>query len=381
MRWLRSMSLLVAFGTIVLTPACRGELVAVGTPVASANERARGMPTATATVPRPVAPVATRALPTATVVTPATPSPTPVPATPTALASLPVGPSPAPGSPPAASSSPTAAPLPTAPPTPSPTAASPTVPTARCDLAVSQAVAEGPDAGTAIVSVTVENRGDGTCPAGAVLAARPATGLDLEGPVRASEAGGAAGWQCSELACTASNAIPPRYAATLFFVATGSGSGPFEQCVRVAVSGDSEPANDADCAAVALPATPTPVTCSFGLEKSVSRATAPGTSGGSVSVRVVLANAGPVGCAPERSELVIVDELPSGMAAGSVQVTGQAGWTCATSDTVVQCSGPPPGPGERVVVTFQASVRAGDAALVNCAWVEPLAIRACSAVR
>ncbi len=141
--------------------------------------------------------------------------------------------------------------------------------------------------------------------------------------------------------------------------------------------GDERPVNDERCVSFTLPGAPTPVACSFGLEKTVT----PGATGAGMAVTITLVNSGPVECVPSHREVTVIDELPSGVTVEAVQVSGIAGWACASTEQVVQCDGPAPSAGERVTVAIRVALRAEFESAVNCAWVEPLGIQACAAMR
>lgn len=375
LRVVRWMALLLVLSLDVA--ACRGELVALEEPSPSATSDDLGQPTpALATSP----PTATPAPSPVTAVV--EPSPT---GPPTAVAPSPAvrpvptpvrSPVPRPVTSPAATptpvASPTATPLPTATPTP--------VISGYCDLAVDQVVFPGPVPEAQIVTVTVQHVGNGSCPQGAQLAVA-GEGVALHGPVRWNESGDSAGWECSDLRCVASREIRPGYAATMLFVASVPPGASGRSCARVMAEGDGQPANDEHCTSLTSPAQPTPVACSFGLEKTVTRQAVPGTAGFGMAVTITLVNSGPSECQPSHREVTVVDELPLGFGVEGVQVSGPAGWACGSTEQVVRCSGPAPGTGERVIVAIRVGARDELDGAINCALVEPLGIQACAAMR
>jgi hypothetical protein len=252
-------------------------------------------------------------------------------------------------------------------------------PAGRCDLAVDKVSVPGPDGRAFIVTVTVQNRGDGTCVAGASLSELPSEGLRLSGPLAVTEVGGQAGWRCDQLVCVAVEAIPTGYAATLTYTAVVESGTLASNCASVRAPGDVEPENDRSCLAIALAPSPGPVACSFGFSK-VMEAAPPATGAASrvVSGTIVLANSGPAGCVPPVGDLLVVDALPEGWVVSTVATSGVTGWSCTTDGGSVECSGPAPAAGEQVTLLLRFALQEQVSGVMNCAAVQPLGLRACA---
>lgn len=355
--------------------ACQGALVPLVTPAPTAEERPT--PVGSATVPiAVVSPTRTASRPSPTVGV----SPTASASTPTVLTS----PIPQVGQPAltsAATSPSVPVPRPTVSPSPTPPGETPT-PAGECDLALDKSVA--PVAGTTsfLVTVTVQHRGSGPCSAGALVNDPLPAGF-VASAVRVVEAGGQGNWECSGTRCRAGTPLRPGYTATFTFTVSGEAGSATENCAVVSVTLDGHPENDSRCVTLGPVPTPvataTPLSCLFGLEKAME-AGQPGAAGQVPVATVVirLQNTGPEQCRAGWSEFVLTDELPPGMVVQSVRQVSGAGWSCMTSERVVECTGTPPPTGAQVVVTLEVLVQESARRAVNCVRVEPLGMQACA---
>ena len=211
-------TLVVPIFTPVPLPTPSPTVVKQATVVAAVTPAPLPTPTATPT-PSPV-PTKTVGTPVVTVVPVSTPTPTPLPTpTPTAI--------------------PTATPVPT----PTPTA----TPSGNCDLAVNKQIDPMGTPGVYHVSITVQNVGNGPCPAGAVLSDPAPPGMSFSGPLTITEPGPSANWSCTATSCTAGNAIPSGYIGTFGFTATVR-QPPVTNCARILSAADVAAGNDSSCA-------------------------------------------------------------------------------------------------------------------------------------
>ncbi len=229
----------VAVGTVVPvptpTPTPTPTVVKQATVVAVVTPVPLPTPTPTPTVvkqPTVIAVVTPVPLPTPTPTPSPTPTPTP-PATPT----------------PAPTATPTPTPAPTATPTAVPTPTPTPTPTGACDLAVTKQIDPTGTPGVYHVAITVQNVGNGPCPAGAVLSDPPPAGMSFSGPLTITEPGASGNWACSGTTCTAGNPLPPGYMGTFGFTATVTvHQPPVTNCARIVSAADVVAGNNSSCA-------------------------------------------------------------------------------------------------------------------------------------
>lgn len=365
----------------LLLAACQGRLVARGT-LPAATERV-STPVGTAEFQSPAQPSSRPTqLPSPTAVPTSTPEltlmvPTVTPAiTPIATAEQPPTPTPSPGIPPRGQPSPTA--TPTKPPTPTAT------PAGYCDLSLEKTLFQQVGTTSVAVTLTVQNRGTVSCSPGAVVSDPLPAGMRQLTEVQVAEAGGQGRWQCVSTTCTAGESLAPGYAANLVFTAAVEPGVTLENCARVTVSGDADPANDARCVSLSalLPtptATPTPVTCLLGFEKAIQLGEELSiTPGWRATLRIRVQNAGPEGCVSRWSAVVVSDLLPAGMRLQAPPVANDPRWECGWSSDALQCEGPPPEVGKVVTIQAELAVVREAATAQNCATLEPAGATACA---
>ncbi|MFN3337187.1 MAG: hypothetical protein ACK42I_06770, partial [Thermomicrobium sp.] len=271
---------------------------------------------------------------------------------------------------------------------PSPTATAPeaaTPPTelvGHCDLALEKTML--PQTGTqqVLVTITVQNRGAASCPAGAVIEDPLPPGMKQMTAVQVVEAGGQGRWQCADTRCTTGEMLPPGYAANLLFTAEVDPGMSIENCAQVSVIGDGNSGNNARCAvleSLPTPTTPAPVACFLGFEKLIQLGEELGvTPGWRAILRIRVQNTGPENCAPRWPSLVVSDHLPAGMRLQAPPVANDTRWECGWSSDALQCEGPPPEIGRVVTIQAELAVVREAVTAQNCATLEPAGATACA---
>ncbi|MDW7982701.1 MAG: hypothetical protein RMH81_07800 [Thermomicrobium sp.] len=304
----------------------------------------------------------------------------------------PVG-APTPGrrpTPPSGISAPTVASTPVRPVLPTPTAsptpvASPTA-VGSCDLALDKTMLPLAGSDAVLVTLTLQNRGDGPCAPGTVAEDQLPEGMHLLGTVTVTESGGSGDWACIGARCVSAASLPPAYAATVTFTVKGEPGQVFENCALVSALAETDSSDNRSCVSFAAPPSPTPPsTCLFGFDKAMALSDSVSvTSGRRATVTLRIQNVGPEGCQPRWSAVRVVDVLPEGMTATGVPRADDPGWGCVTSERALQCEGPPPMPGRAVTVTGEVVVTervGGVTEVTNCATLDPVGATACATVR
>ncbi|MCM8746858.1 hypothetical protein NET03_10020 [Thermomicrobium sp. CFH 73360] len=363
-----------------LLAACEGRLIArdtppvtigpVSTPTGTADF---GSPTQSSNRPTPFP--SPTAVPTFTPeLTLVVPGGTPA-STATVAAEQPSIPTPSPGIPPRGQ--PTA--TPTEPPPP------PATPAGYCDLTLEKSLFQQVGTTNVVVTLTVRNQGSGSCSPGAVVSDPLPVGMRQLAEVQVTEVGGQGGWHCVGTTCTAGESLAPGYAANFVFTAAVEPGVMLENCARVTVSGDTDPANDARCVSLSalLPtptATLTPVTCLFGFEKAIQLGEEFSTTPRwRATLRIRVQNAGPEGCVSRWSAVVVSDLLPLGMRMQAPPVVSDNRWGCGWSADALHCEGPPPELGRVVSIHAELAVLQEAVHAQNCATLEPAGATACAA--
>ncbi len=374
--------LCVMVALTLLLAACQGRLIARETPPAVAERSATPTPTRIVHLPSPTSPPSPTGEATfVTGVPTGTPSMSPA-ASPTA----------APEQQPTPTSLQTPTPRSTIPPRgrPSPTATAPGAVTppaelaGHCDLALDKTLLQQAGTTNVTVTITVQNRGTASCPAGAVLDDPVPTGMQQQSPVQVVEVGGQGRWQCAGTTCTAGGSLPPGYAANLVFTAALEQDVTSENCAQVTVLEDANTANNIRCVSLSTPLptptpTPTSVACLLGFEKVIQLGRELDvTPGWRATLRITVQNVGPEGCVSRWPSLVVSDLLPVGMRLQGPPRADDIRWECEWSPDTLQCEGPIPAFSRAVTLQAELTVVQEARTAQNCATLEPLGANACA---